>query len=229
MVAIDGPAGAGKSTVARRVADTLGFVLVDTGAMYRAVALAANRASVAWDDGAAMGALAEGLVDRRALAFEPDAVRGVRIELDGDDVTDAIRAPAIAMGASTVSAHPQVRHALLGLQRTAGHEGGVVLEGRDIGTVVFPDAEAKFFLTARPEVRARRRYAELVAKGVPASFEDTLRDVQARDEQDTRRQAAPLKQAPDALLVDSSDLTVDEAVARIVERVRGVGNQSDVF
>jgi cytidylate kinase len=220
VVAIDGPAGAGKSTVARRVADTLGFVLVDTGAMYRTVALAANRAKVSWEDGAAMGALAEGLVERRALAFEPDPERGVRIELDGDDVTDAIRAPAIGMGASTVSAHPEVRRALLGLQRSAGYAGGVVLEGRDIGTVVFPDAEAKFFLTARPEVRARRRHAELVAKGVATSLEDTLRDVQTRDEQDTRRQAAPLKQAPDALLVDSSELTVDETVARIVEQVR---------
>jgi cytidylate kinase len=220
VVAIDGPAGAGKSTVARRVADTLGFVLVDTGAMYRAVALAATRAKVPWEDGAAMGRLAEGLVERRALTFEPDPVRGVRIALDSDDVTDAIRAPAIGMGASNVSAHPQVRHALLGLQRSAGHDGGVVLEGRDIGTVVFPDAEAKFFLTARPEVRAHRRHAELVAKGVDVSFEDTLRDVQARDDQDTRRQTAPLKQAPDALLVDSSDMTVDEAVARIVDRVR---------
>jgi cytidylate kinase len=229
VVAIDGPAGAGKSTVARRVADALSFVLVDTGAMYRAVALAAERARVGWDDGARMGKLARSLLERQALSFDRDPTRGGRIHLDGEDITDAIRTPEIGMGASTASAHPEVRLALLGLQRNAGLQGGVVLEGRDIGTVVFPDAEAKFFLTARPEVRAKRRHDELVAKGTNVTFEETLHDVQKRDEQDTTRQAAPLRQAADALLVDSSELTVDEAVARIVKHVEEVRAQSGLL
>jgi cytidylate kinase len=224
IVAIDGPAGAGKSTVARRLADALGFVLVDTGAMYRAVALAAERAGVAWSDGPKLGSLAASLVDSVALGFERDAVRGVRVRLRGEDVSDAIRTPSIGMGASTVSAHPEVRAALLDLQRQAGAKGGVVLEGRDIGSVVFPDAEAKFFLTATPEVRARRRFDELVAKGGPdakaLTLEGTLEDVRRRDAQDTGRAAAPLKQADDAVLVDSSSLSIDEAVAAMVAHVR---------
>ncbi len=221
VVAIDGPAGAGKSTVAQRLADALGFVLVDTGAMYRAVALAAERGGVSWDDGPAMGALARSLVERRALAFERDPQAGLRVRLDGDDVTEAIRAPGIAMGASTVSAHPAVRDALFDMQRQAGQRGGVVLEGRDIGTVVFPDAEVKIFLTARPEVRARRRYDELVAKGKPVTFEETLEDVRRRDEQDTTRAVAPLQRAADATLLDSSDITLEQTVACIVAAVRG--------
>jgi CMP/dCMP kinase len=220
IVAIDGPAGAGKSTVARRLADALGFVLVDTGALYRAVALASERAQLGWSDGEALGELARSLVARRALAFDRDAAKGVRVWLDGEDVSDAIRAPNIGMGASTVSAHKGVRDALLEMQRQAGREGGVVLEGRDIGTVVFPDAEVKFFLTARPDVRARRRHAELAAKGTPVSFEETLDDVRRRDEQDTTRPVAPLRQAADATLVDNSDVTIEETVARMVAVVR---------
>jgi CMP/dCMP kinase len=220
IVAIDGPAGAGKSTVARRLAEVLGFVLVDTGAMYRAVALAAQRAGVPWSDGERIGDLARALVARTALGFDRDPAGDVRVRVDGSDVTDAIRAPDIGMGASTVSAHKPVRDALLDMQRQAGRAGGVVLEGRDIGTVVFPDADVKFFLTARPEVRARRRYDELVAKGSRVSLEETLDDVRRRDEQDTTRAVAPLRQAPDAALVDSSDIGIDEAVARMAARVR---------
>jgi len=220
IVAIDGPAGAGKSTVARRLAEVLGFVLVDTGAMYRAVALAAQRAGIAWSDADRVGQLAHALVARTALTFDRDAARGIRVRVDGADVTDAIRAPDIGMGASTVSAHKAVRDALLDMQRQAGRAGGVVLEGRDIGTVVFPDADVKFFLTARPEVRARRRFDELVAKGSDVSFEETLEDVRRRDEQDTTRAVAPLRQAPDATLIDSSEIGIDEAVARMAERVR---------
>jgi cytidylate kinase len=220
IVAIDGPAGAGKSTVARRLADALGFVLVDTGALYRAVALAAQRAGVAWSDATSLGQLARSLVARRALAFERDPARGVRFLLDGDDVTEAIRAADMGMGASTVSTHKEVRDALLDVQRQAGRAGGVVLEGRDIGTVVFPDADVKFFLTARAEVRARRRYDELVAKGASITFEETLADVHRRDEQDTTRAVAPLRQAADALLVDDSDLSIDETVQQMVARVR---------
>jgi cytidylate kinase len=220
IVAIDGPAGAGKSTVARRLADALGFVLVDTGAMYRAVALAAERVGIPWDDADAVGELARSLVARQALAFDRDPRAGVRVRLDGDDVTEAIRAPPIAMGASTVSAHKPVRDALFDMQRQTGRRGGVVLEGRDIGTVVFPDAEVKFFLTARPEVRARRRFDELVAKGKPITFEETLEEVRRRDEQDTTRAVAPLERAEDAVLLDSSDLSLEDTVARIADAVR---------
>lgn len=220
IIAIDGPAGAGKSTVAKRLADALGFVLVDTGAMYRLVAFAARAAGVSWDDGAAVGSLARALVARNALAFERDARLGVRAVLDGTDVTDAIRTPDVGMGASTVSAHPSVRDALLDLQRQTGRRGGVVLEGRDIGTVVFPDAEIKFFLTARPEVRARRRFEELLARGTRTSFEQTLRDVRQRDLQDTTRPVAPLREAADAIVVDSSDMSIEETVAYMAQSVR---------
>jgi cytidylate kinase len=220
IVAIDGPAGAGKSTVARRLADALDFVLVDTGAMYRAVALAARRQGTAWTEGAALGAVARALVARNGLDFRRDLQRGVRVILDGADVTDEVRTPEIGMGASTVSAHGEVRDALLDLQRHAGRGGGVVLEGRDIGTVVFPDADVKFFLTARPEVRARRRFDELSAKGTPVTFDQTLADVRRRDEQDTTREIAPLRLAPDAMLVDNSEMTVDQTVARMADLVR---------
>ncbi len=221
IVAIDGPAGAGKSTVARRLADTLGYVLVDTGAMYRVVALAARRAGVDWADADGVGRLADQLVAARALAFHRDAERGVRVELEGVDVSNAIRTPDMGMGASDVSAHKPVRDALLDLQRQAGEVGGVVLEGRDIGTVVFPDAEVKFFLTARAEVRARRRFDELRAKGdASVTFEATLADVLRRDEQDSTRAVAPLKQAEGAVLVDSSERGIDDVVAQMATVVR---------
>jgi cytidylate kinase len=222
IVAIDRPAGAGKSTVARQLAEALGYVLVDTGAMYRAVALAAKRAGVIWEDAGAVGALARAIVSRRGMSFDRDMARGVRVQLDGEDVSDAIRSPDMGMGASTVSAHKTVRDALFDLQRQAGRGGGVVLEGRDVGTVVFPDAEVKFFLTARPEVRARRRFEELTARGVATTFEETLADVLRRDENDTTRAVAPLRQAGDATLIDNSDVTVDETVTRMAERVRAV-------
>jgi len=216
IVAIDGPAGAGKSTVARLVADALRFVLVDTGAIYRAVALASERAGVAWSDGPALGKLARELVQHASIRFEGSSVR-----LGGEDVSAAIRTPQIGMGASQVSAHPDVRAALLDLQRQAGAEGGVVLEGRDIGTVVFPDAEVKVFLTAPPEVRAHRRFEELTAKGMTnVTLAKTLEEVQKRDAQDMGREHAPLRQADGATLVESSSLSIDETVSRIVELVR---------
>jgi cytidylate kinase len=219
-VAIDGPAGAGKSTIARKLAETLTFLLVDTGAIYRAVALAARQRSVPWDDAALMGALARNLIDDRALHLDIAAGAGPRVRIDDRDISDAIRAPDIGMGASTVSAHPGVRSALLDMQRQAGREGGVVLEGRDIGTVVFPDAEVKFFLTARPDVRAQRRLKELQAKGSSVTFEEVLAEVVRRDEQDSTRPIAPLRQADDAQLVDDSDLSIDETVDAMAARVR---------
>ncbi len=221
-MAIDGPAGAGKSTVARRLADALGYVLVDTGAMYRSVALAAKRAGVAWSEAARVGAIARELVAKESLGFEREPQLGVRVKLAGEDVSEAIRTQDISQGASLVSAHREVRDALLDLQRIAGKDGGVVLEGRDIGTVVFPDAEVKFFLTASAETRAKRRHAELVAKGQGRSFEETLADVKKRDQQDESREVAPLKQADGAIAVDTTDLTIDETVARMLADVKKV-------
>ena len=231
IVAIDGPAGAGKSTVARRLADALAFVLVDTGAMYRAVALAAKREGIAWSDGPGLGVLAQSLVAKNALSFERDPGLGVRVKLavndpaggiTREDISDAIRTPDMAQGASLVSAHSQVRDVLLELQRLAGAGGGVVLEGRDIGTVVFPGAEVKFFLTASAEVRASRRHAELVAKGQAVTLAETLADVKQRDAQDEGRAVAPLKKADGAVLVDSTTLTFEETVARMLEHVQHV-------
>jgi cytidylate kinase len=222
IVAIDGPAGAGKSTVSRNVADALHFVLIDTGAMYRAVALAASRGGVPGSDGPGIGTIARELVHDHAIRLLPDKERGVKVLLRGEDVSDAIRSPEIGLGASAVSVHAEVREALLDLQRQAGKDGGVVLEGRDIGTVVFPDAEAKFFLTARPEVRATRRYEELVAKGQAVTLEQTLKEVILRDTQDETRSVAPLRRAEDAIENDGSAWSVDAIVSFIVDRVRSL-------
>jgi len=222
VVAIDGPAGAGKSTVARRLSARLEFTLVDTGALYRAVALAARRAGVPWDDGDGVTSVAKRLVSSRTLVLVPDRDTGLRVLLDAADVSDAIRAPDMGMGASRVSAIPGVREALFMLQRLSGEQGGVVLEGRDIGTVVFPDAEVKFFLTASPEVRARRRYEELLGRGQNVSYEATLEEVRSRDQKDTMRAIAPLKQADDAVVIDSSGLTIDEVVEAMAVRVSSV-------
>jgi CMP/dCMP kinase len=217
IVAIDGPAGAGKSTVARLVADALGFVLVDTGAIYRAVALASERAGVSWADGINLGKLARKLVQDTSIRFE-----GSQVFLEREDVSTAIRTPQIGMGASQVSAHADVRAALLDLQRQAGAKGGVVLEGRDIGTVVFPDAEVKIFLTASAEIRAQRRFEELTAKGNnDVTLASTLEDVRKRDAQDTGREHAPLRQAESATLVDSTDLSIGQTVDLIVDITRG--------
>ena len=215
VVAIDGPAGAGKSTVSKRLTEKLGYRLLDTGALYRAVALVSRRQGIDWTD--------EDRVARVAADLE------VSFEIHGDenhclvgddDVSTKIRTPEISDGASRVSALPKVRAALLGLQKRLGQDGGVVAEGRDIGTVVFPDAEAKFFLTAAPEVRARRRYDELVARGTDVDYEATLAEMVDRDERDSNRAVAPLAQADDAVLVDSSGLTTDEVVDRMLAIVR---------
>jgi cytidylate kinase len=208
-VAIDGPAGAGKSTVARGLARRLGYVLLDTGALYRAVAFAGQRASISWTDEGAMGAVARALVEDDAIQVIDG---GARVLLRGEDVSALIRTPEMSLGASRVSAIPAVREALLAVQRRAGAEGGVVLEGRDIGTVVLPDAEAKFFLTASPEVRARRRFDELKGQGKTVTFEETLADVVARDRADTERPVAPLRRAEDAILVDSSTRDAGEII-----------------
>ena len=221
VVAIDGPAGAGKSTIARRVAGALGFLLVDTGALYRSVALAAQRAAVPWNDAGAVASVAARLAADQALVIVADT-EGTRVLLDGVDVSLAIRSPDISLGASAVSAVPAVRAALLEMQRSQARGGGVVLEGRDIGTVVIPDAEAKFFVTASPEVRARRRFDELCERGARVSFEQTLAEVIERDHADSHRAVAPLRPADDAELVDTSSMSIDGVVAHLVERVRAL-------
>jgi cytidylate kinase len=222
VVAIDGPAGAGKSTVTMRVAGALGYFVVDTGALYRTVALVVERAGIDFDDAERVGPLAEALVARDAVKLEGDARGSSRVVLDGADVSNLIRTPSLSQGASKVSAQPRVRAALLELQRGAGRSGGVVLEGRDIGTIVFPDAEAKIFLTASVDERARRRFDQLVASGTAADLESVKREVMERDQRDSSRPIAPLMKAADAVVVDSSELSIDQVVARIVAHVRSV-------
>jgi len=226
IVAIDGPAGAGKSTVSRRLAEQLGYVLLDTGAIYRAVALAAKRAQVSWDDDGAVGGVARGIAERGELRFEPDpradpSAKGNRVLLAGEDVSKAIREPSISMGASKVSAVSAVRAALLDLQRHIGASAdrGVVAEGRDIGTVVFPETPAKFFLTASLEVRAARRQAELAAKGQLIELDQVAQEVAQRDKQDSEREVAPLRQAADAKLIDSTGRSIDDVVSQMLRLV----------
>ncbi len=220
VVAIDGPAGAGKSTVARGVARALGYTLVDTGSLYRAVALVAKSRGVTFDDRAGVERVAREAVATGALRLGRGERGLTRVLVEGRDPGDDIRTPEMSMGASAVSAHPGVREALLDAQRAFGAEGAVVLEGRDIGTVVFPDAEVKVYLTASDEVRAQRRYDELSAKGVFATYEDTLAEVRQRDAQDATRAVAPLRKADDATLVDSSGLSPDEVIETITALAR---------
>jgi len=222
IVAIDGPAGAGKSSASRRLAARLRFAMVDTGAIYRTVALAASRAGIAYDDARRLAALLPGL----QIRFEPpppsNPSGGQKVLLGEEDVSLAIRTPPMSLGASAVSAQPVVRAGLLDLQRrlaTAPGNRGAVLEGRDIGTVVFPDADAKFFLTAKPEVRARRRFDELKEKGDPSTFEQVLAEQLQRDRDDSERPVAPLRPAPDAVAVDTSGLAIDEVVERLAREV----------
>ena len=221
VIAIDGPAGAGKSTVALRVAQSLGFLLVDTGALYRAVALAAREAGVDWNDEHGLGRLAGGLQLEFQHRSGDDAPP--HLLLNGQDRSEDIRTPDISLGASEVSKHPSVRHTLLSLQRRLGAQGGVVLEGRDIGTVVFPDAELKVFLTASPESRATRRVSDLAERGIMADFGQTLAEIQLRDERDANRPVSPLRAASDAVTLDTTHLDVDSVVERLAQLARSKG------
>ena len=214
LITIDGPAGAGKTTVSRALAERLGYRYVDTGALYRGVAHAARLRGVAPEDDDALGRMLAGL----RIVLERDRV-GSRILVDGEDVTERIRTPEVSMLASTVSARPVVRAFLLKVQQELGREKAVVFEGRDMGTVVFPEADVKFFLDASEATRAQRRYAELRSKG-NAELEEVARDLQRRDEQDSTRALAPLKPAADAICIDSSELTVRQVVEQMLRHVK---------
>jgi CMP/dCMP kinase len=214
IVAIDGPSGVGKSTTSKLVARALHIPHIDTGAMYRAIGLAALRRGLDVHDAEALEALTAGVV----IEFQPGDPP--RVLLEGEDVTGLIRTPEISMAASHVSAIPAVRRVLVRLQQELGRRNGGVLEGRDIGTKVFPETPHKFFLTARPEVRARRRYAELVARGEPADLDTVLAESVRRDEQDSRRADSPLSYDESYTVIDTSDLTIDAVVDAIVRSVR---------
>ena len=214
IVAIDGPAASGKSTTARLVAERLGYRWVDTGAMYRALALKVVREKIKpWEE----GKLREMLGRTEVRLEEGDG--GLRVLLDGEDVTDLVRSPEVTRAVSWVCALPFVREAMVQLQRRMAAGGGVVMEGRDIGTVVAPDAEVKVFLDADVRERARRRWRELREKGMDVSLEDVERELEERDRKDSAREHSPLRRAPDAILVDTTNLSVEEQVERIVRMV----------
>lgn len=215
-VAIDGPAGAGKSTLARRLAERLGFLYVDTGAIYRTVALAVLRAGVDPADEAGVGGLLEGLDVK--MAYGEDGVQ--RMYLAGEDVSEAIREHQISGAASKVSAIPAVRAFLLDFQRKQTREGSVVMDGRDIGTVVLPGADVKIFLTAAPEARAKRRLLELEQRGQSADLETVLRDIKDRDYKDEHRPIAPLKRAEDAALLDTTNLDLEQSLEALLSLVK---------
>lgn len=213
IVAIDGPSGVGKTTTSKLVARELHLPHIDTGAMYRAIGLAAIRRGIDTRDADALETLAAGA----SMEFVPGDPP--RVLLEGEDITSLIRTPDISMAASNVSAVPAVRRVLVRLQQELGRRNGGVLEGRDIGTKVFPETPHKFFLTASPEVRAHRRYAELIARGQPADFDEVLADCLVRDTQDSTRADSPLTYDESYTVIDTSDLTIADVVARIVASV----------
>ncbi|MBC5723926.1 (d)CMP kinase [Agathobaculum sp. NSJ-28] len=214
-VAIDGPSGAGKSTVARAVAARMGYVYVDTGAMYRAIGLAVYRRGIAGEDTA--GIIASLPTVDISLAYQ-DGMQHVL--LNGEDVSEAIRTPEISQYASKVSAVPEVRRFLLDVQRDMAKNSNILMDGRDIGTVILPDAPVKIFLTASAKTRAERRYRELKEKGQQVTLEGVLADIQARDRQDTTRAVAPLRQADDAVLLDTSALDLEQSIAAVLRIIR---------
>lgn len=215
-VAIDGPAGAGKSTISRKAAETLGYIYIDTGALYRTVGLAALRKGIDIDN-------PEDIVTvlTEDLTVELKFIDGAqRMFLNKEDVSDFIRTPEASMAASRVSAVPEVRKFLFDLQKKMARENNCIMDGRDIGTVVLPDAKVKIFLTASPEARAERRYKELVEKGMDVKIEDVLADINERDYNDSHRAIAPLKQADDAILCDTSELTLEESISLIINTIK---------
>lgn len=214
VVAIDGPAGAGKSTIAKLAAEKLGYAYIDTGAMYRSVAWKFLQTGKAFDEDFISGLSKTMLID-----FKPEAKIN-RVFVDGTEVTDAIRTPDVTAIVSRVAAIGAVREAMVDQQRRMGEAGGVLMDGRDIGTVVFPNAQLKIFLTASVEERARRRYAEMVAKGQQVDLQQLQEDIAERDKQDSERAISPLRQAEDALLLDTSDMGISEVTERILQLVQ---------
>ena len=210
-IAIDGPAGAGKSTIARRAARELGFIYVYTGAMYRAIGLYMLKKGVDPSDADSVVPLLSGITI--SIAFRDGEQRVI---LCGKDVSDELRSPEVSMAASNVSAIPDVRAFLLSLQRNLADGNNVVMDGRDIGTVVLPNAEIKIFLTASPEERARRRYEELISKGVKAEYEEVLSDLKQRDYNDSHREVAPLVPAKNSILVDTTGNTLEQSVCQLI-------------
>ena len=222
-IAIDGPSGAGTSTLARRAAKEFGFLYVDTGAIYRTVGLAAHRKGIDCHDEEAVSEILPSLDIRMGYNEAGEQ----RMYLNGEDVSEAIRAPEISICASDVSSLPTVRAFLLEMQRKTARENDVLMDGRDIGTVVLPDAELKIYLTASAEARAERRLKELLAKGVETNYEDVLRDIEYRDYQDTHRETAPLRRAEDAVLLDTSKIGLEESCQLLFRTIRenlGIGN-----
>lgn len=217
-VAIDGPSGAGKSTIARAAAKRFGLVYVDTGAIYRTVAYAVYRSGASCLDAEAVRALLPELVIE--LTYDANGVQ--RMLLGGEDVSEAIRTPENSTRASEVSAYPFVRDFLMETQRGMARRQSVVMDGRDIGTVVLPDATLKIFLTASAACRAERRYRELAAKGVETDYETVLQDIEARDYADAHRETAPLRRAPDAVLVDTSELDLEESIEAVCREIARV-------
>ncbi len=210
VIAVDGPSGAGKSTISRALSKRLGYLEIDTGAMYRAMSWLARESNLDLDNPEAV----EQFAKKAKVELQLD--NGVtRVIADGQDVTQKIRTPEISMLTSKISALSPVRQAMMTLQRQMGAKGGVVLDGRDIGTVVFPDAELKFFLSASAEERGRRRFLELQSKGLNTSLEATIENVVKRDRQDSERELAPLRQAEDAIAIDSTGLSIDEVIAQM--------------
>jgi len=217
VVAIDGPAGSGKSTVARLLAYKLNYILVDTGALYRSLAYIALDRNISLQDQEALFELCNGLKFRfgELTIDAPGSIPQVKIFVSDQDLSTVIRSAEIGMAASNISKHPMVRDALLETQRFFGEKGGVIMEGRDIGTVIFPKADFKFFLTANIESRAKRRFAELEKAGHNLRFEQVLRETKIRDDQDMNRAIAPLKQAKDAILIDSTQKNLNEVVQEV--------------
>jgi cytidylate kinase len=217
IIAIDGPAGSGKSTVARGLARRLGFTYLDSGALYRAVTLVALESGADLDDGVALGSLAAAT----SIVLHDRQDANVMVLIDGRDVSDEIRSPEVTGASSTVAAHADVRAALLEKQRALIAAGNYVVEGRDIGTVVAPDAALKVFLTADPDERARRRAAELERKGLQAAAADVKAAIEKRDRLDSTRSAAPLRAAEDAVSLDTTGLEADDVIERVFELVEG--------
>jgi CMP/dCMP kinase len=222
IIAIDGPAGAGKSTAARLLAYQLGFTLIDTGALYRVLALMAMEADIQLTDGPALQQLAKKLeISFGKLELrEGESIPILPVFCNGVEITKEIRSPEIGMAASNVSKLPEVREALLQMQRDFGELGGIVMEGRDIGTVIFPDANIKFFLTASVESRAQRRWEELQGVGSGITLDQVIVETRSRDDQDTKRAHAPLRQAEDALLIDSTAISLSAVVQHMATIVR---------